>query len=1064
MGCWGVLGAPRQDRHSVSSATFAPKMAHVAVPLILRLILRIVVKPMPYLSFGTAARVGNSRVAPVCGAHTALLPATFKPMLKSALGLLLALAASLIFTQPASAWQGDPQSPNLPVGFVPDAMLMVIDHSGSMNEVINKGQDTRVRWAVVQQQAVETLRLLPLETHVWILIFSDENPDNPGTRPVPIVSRLASDRDRQILIDRLLTYPVPKGGTRLWDNVDRALVEAESLTAASPDRNISLMVFTDGEDSGSRKSSDDVKQRAGAARTSNPNLFLYRKQVGPDGADLGKLFEDRPLKITLPLRLSPQQVLLRNPRQTPRQELALTLEMTPDAQRILRGQRARYTIEPGRNGPRINGGEFLLEAGPVRIPLDVLNGESLQADEASSARLVITYPELPNHEISAGGGRQVELNFQPADRPQILQVVPATGATYPVGAEVLFFVQALQDSAVVWNLGDGVQRAGREVRYRYETPGPRKVTVTVSGAGGVAPVQHELELQILDLRLTVDPPPPVLFALQPQLLTVSTRGNVQRLTWLVDGQEFTGEPRADGQAGEQLRISLAEGTHEVSVRGYAAGREQELYSPKVPLVVQQQPALQILSPQQDQELYYEDHLTFVAVATGPVSAVAWTITDAAGEVLLAETETPVVESPEGRRAVLSVPAIPEVRPERAIRVSTRLIPLVGYDLAEIRREVSAVVRFTPFRGQIGLPTQPYPWKDLPAQLRLLTQSRFSRVRWNVVGTGLQSEERDPAFRLPAVGTFPITAEVTDLSNRTTVLHATLQVQAEPVTAVVRLLQGDSVPSVYYAGRDYRPDSSQSTGTIIEQKWLLDGQPLSVDQQTIRFDAPGQHVLKLVMCGPPPWVSGAPGHPGPAAEVTHELRFEVRLPPDLRSMLFCMLGAALGILLVTWCVQGNAALGWVLYYSNSPINPEAVSLLPRKKLRGRWSYFWKSAVFRFRELVSTLPVTAAGEEYWNRGGGSRQTLTVIGSGRTGATLLFSSQGEEGTDYYPIERSAELLSETWSDLRCSDKTAATWYVQVDHSKRGLLPDWLVWVLGLVAIVVSWILIYSRFFPSS
>jgi len=791
---------------------------------------------------------------------------------------------------------------------------------------------------------------------------------------------------------------------------------------------------------------------------------LYRKQVGPEGGALGDLFEDRPLKVTLPLRLSPQQVLLRSPRQTPRQELELTLEMTADAQRVLRGQRARYTIEPGKNGPRIHGGEFPLEAGRFRIPLDVLNADTLKADEAGSARLVVTYPDLPNHEISAGGGRQVELNFQPADRPQILQVVPATGASYPVGAEVLFFVQALQDSAVVWNLGDGVQRAGREVRYRYETPGPRKVTVTVSGANGVAPVQHELELQILDLRLTVDPPPPVLFALQPQLLTVSTRGNVQRLTWLVDGQEFTGEPRADGQAGEQLRISLAEGTHEVSVRGYAAGREQELYSPRVALVVQQQPALKILAPQQDQELYYEDHLTFVAVASGPVSSVAWTITDAAGQILLAETETPVVDSPEGRRAVLSVPAIPEVRPERAIRVSTRLIPLPGYDLPGIQRDCNAVIRFTPFRGQIGLPTQPYAWKDLPAQLRLLTQSRFSRVRWNVVGTGLQSDEQDPAFRLPGVGTFPITAEVTDLSNRTTVLHASLQVQAEPVVAVARLLQGDTVPSAFYTGQDYRLDSGDSTGTILEHKWLLDGQPLPSDQQTIRFDTPGPHVLKLVVCGPPTWVNGLPGHPGPAPEASHEIRFELRLPPDLRSMLLWMLGAALLILLVTWCLQGNAALGWVLYYSNSPIDPEAVCLLPRKKLRGRWSRLSKSAVFRFSELVTGLPVTAGGEEYWMQGGGARQTLTVIGSGRTGATLLFSSQGEEGTDYYPMERSAEWLAETWSDLRCSDKTAGTWYVQVDHGKRGLLPDWLMWVLSAVAIAVSWILIYSRFFQSS
>lgn len=1005
---------------------------------------------------------GAARGCPTCHqtprAQCAPLPTRSSPCIRT-VPFLISLTAILLLagTVAAAACQDSPLTPRLPADFQPDALLMVIDHSGSMKEAVSKS-DPGIRWSVVREKATETLKNLPLGTRVWILIFSDEDAFNPKTMAIPIVSALSTEQERQQLLDKINNYAPPRGGTKLYDNVFRALEEAQRLATETPDRNVSLMVFTDGEDSGSRKTSHEVEALAGAARTANPRLYLIRKVVGAQGGDLGSSFEDRPLQATLSLRMSPAKVLLRNPRQTPQQNVTLNFRLSPQAQEKLRGLQATYNITAPPDGPQFPSGSFPLADGPVQIPLEVANTTALSADQTYTAVLKITYPSLPGYDIDHGAASTVELSFLPGDRPQILQMRPADDAVYPVGAEVLFFVEALQDSTVVWDLGDGVQRTGREVRYRYETPGPRSVKVTVSGTGGVAPAQRELKLQVLDVRLTVDPPPPAMFALQPQLLTVSTRGTVQNLKWLVDGQTYTGQPRTDGQPGEQLAVTLAEGSHEVSVRGFASGLDRELYSPRVPLVVQQQPGLSILSPQQDQELFFEDHLTFSAVVTGPAGAVIWQIQDATGQQLVPDTETPVVDSPQGRLAVLSVPQIPEVRPEQALRVLATLKPLAGYQFGQIQQRVSAVLRFTPFRGQIGLPAlQPSPWRDQPAQLRLLTQSRIAGVRWSIPGTDLRSDQLNPAFTFPGTGSFAVSAEVTDLSNRTTVLNSSIQVLADPPKAALQVLAGDRVPPLYYTGTPYQLDSSGSTGDILAREWKVNNAVHGMADGAITFTEPGDYQVQLLVQGPVSWVSGTPGHPGPPASDIRTLNITVRPAPDLLAMMLTMLGTTLLLGLITWYFWGNSAVHWKLIWVLEAGAADSVELLPCKPLRGRWSRWRKAAVFRFSELAPQLSMDAAGVEYWMRGPGAKQTVTVTGRGATGASILFSGRGEPRTETRPDKRTQEYAGAKWIDRRCTVPAAGRWHFRVSHRKRGLLPDWLVLVLGCAAVVAGWMTSY-------
>jgi hypothetical protein len=138
-----------------------------------------------------------------------------------------------------AACQDAPLAPRLPADFQPDALLMVIDHSGSMNGPISN-TDPRIRWNVVREQVSETLRMQLPGTRVWILIFSDENPGDPQTMAIPIVSQLETEQERQKLLDQIAGYAPPRGGTLLYDNVCRALEEAQRLAEQNSSANVSL--------------------------------------------------------------------------------------------------------------------------------------------------------------------------------------------------------------------------------------------------------------------------------------------------------------------------------------------------------------------------------------------------------------------------------------------------------------------------------------------------------------------------------------------------------------------------------------------------------------------------------------------------------------------------------------------------------------------------------------------------------------------------------------------------------------------------------------------------------
>ncbi|MFM7835883.1 MAG: hypothetical protein ACKPJD_29160, partial [Planctomycetaceae bacterium] len=159
------------------------------------------------------------------------------------------------------------------------------------------------------------------------------------------------------------------------------------------------------------------------------------------------------------------------------------------------------------------------------------------------------------------------------------------------------------------------------------------------------------------------------------------------------------------------------------------------------------------------------------------------------------------------------------------------------------------------------------WREQPVQLRLLTQSRIAAVRWSVAGTELRSEEQNPAFTFPGTGSFAITAEVTDLSGRTTVLNSSIQVLAEAPQAALQVLSGEQVPPLFYTGTPYRLDSSASTGEILEREWRLNGALHSAEDGSVTFEKPGDYQLQLQVRGPAAWVPGNPGHPGSPASDT-----------------------------------------------------------------------------------------------------------------------------------------------------------------------------------------------------
>ena len=156
----------------------------------------------------------------------------------------------------------------------PIGVIVMLDTSGSMTLILD-----RVKAAAEQF----LIRMLP-EDVGRVGAFNDKIeilPENEFT----------ADRDRLIQLLKELDFGYP---TRLWDAVDESLRRLEGL----PQRKV-VLVFTDGDDTASRRDGDDVMQQAQRTETMIYSIGLSteifvggRRQRSTPAKGLKKLSEE----------------------------------------------------------------------------------------------------------------------------------------------------------------------------------------------------------------------------------------------------------------------------------------------------------------------------------------------------------------------------------------------------------------------------------------------------------------------------------------------------------------------------------------------------------------------------------------------------------------------------------------------------------------------------------------------------------------------------------------------------------------------------------------------------
>lgn len=516
------------------------------------------------------------------------------------------------------------------------AYLLVVDHSASMKSPTRSGKS---RWVEMQQRAVEFVKTVPLGSRVWLSVFSSD-----VSKVKPYVVTIATEQQRNALISRIQHgYGNPTGGTALYDTLGMAFEEAERLSQKTPGRYIAVMVFTDGKDGHSKKWKDRnaLEARFGKLIRDNRNLWLFITPL--EGAPKPLAEGSRTIygsaKVPVSVRVSPNTVTLANPKQNPKQLATIKLDVSQQSLKFVGDQPIEIEFVPAAGDPiraRIPQSPYRIKLGTIDVLVEVTNAAQLQTDREYQGVLKLKYPDLNRHVIQ--GATSVAVVFQKSEPPKVFDLRPKSGQVFAAGQDVVMFVNTLQSAKVIWDFGDGNSDTGHRVSHAYNTAGKKKVTVKVQGGAGTQPTAHEIDLEIIDVGVTIDPLTAKINEGSPYTFTCTGRGGIQRFEWIVDGRTYQGK----GDRGESLTYTFDRaGDHVVSVR--ALHPKLNVDSQELSVGVTAKPAVTIVDPQADAIITLGQRISMNANVAGPVTAIAWTITKKGESQPAYTVETPVTE-------------------------------------------------------------------------------------------------------------------------------------------------------------------------------------------------------------------------------------------------------------------------------------------------------------------------------------------------------------------------------------------------------------------------------------
>ncbi|MEU4162140.1 substrate-binding domain-containing protein [Actinoplanes sp. NPDC026670] len=172
-------------------------------------------------------------------------------------------------------------------------VLLLIDNSGSMNEKIGAGPETKA--SLLRQSGVSAAELFNEETTIGMWYFGAAGAADPAHTEVvpfgPITAAVDGKPRRQALGEAIGSYrPRTGAGTPLYQSV---LDGVEAMRAqAQPGRPSVVVVLTDGDDGGTRfaMSQQEFLKRLNAGRDPARPVQIFAVGYGP-GADLKSLGE-----------------------------------------------------------------------------------------------------------------------------------------------------------------------------------------------------------------------------------------------------------------------------------------------------------------------------------------------------------------------------------------------------------------------------------------------------------------------------------------------------------------------------------------------------------------------------------------------------------------------------------------------------------------------------------------------------------------------------------------------------------------------------------------------------
>ncbi|MDB4736198.1 PKD domain-containing protein [Planctomycetota bacterium] len=498
------------------------------------------------------------------------------------------------------------------------AYLLVIDHSGSMN---TKSRPTR--WEAMVDRAVSFLEQAPLESLIWIAVFDQSAKDMTVTERV-----LNSDDDRKKLIRHLKRQRRPQGGTALYDTLAVAFDYADTLSAKTPGRYVSVMVYTDGEDRNSKSTREQIQARFGKLVGRNTNVWCFLTPLvdglDPAMAPGGNVVVGSP-KRPVPVRLRPGTLQLGTPSRGPL-PIELELVVSPEAEATFTGP-ATVRWE-GAFDASLSPSEIPIRPGPVQLTLTATDGSSLDAGNEYEGRVIVQWPTAAKAILQ--GPSTIAVQFQPAEPPRIQSVFPRAGAVVAVGEPIDFAVETLSGAAVQWDLlGDGtVVRKGARVRHTFTGKGQYQVGITVTDPATDLRASTTVPIEAIDIGVGINPLSGPIFAGVPFRFSCTGRGGVDGFEWYVDGRKFAGM----GKGGNELTYTFPDsGT--VSLRVLANHPRARVESESLEVEIGVAPGLKLLSPQDGASLDAMREQGLRAAVEGPIETVKWTLLAADGTIL-----------------------------------------------------------------------------------------------------------------------------------------------------------------------------------------------------------------------------------------------------------------------------------------------------------------------------------------------------------------------------------------------------------------------------------------------